>query len=328
MTILITGGAGYIGSHMVHALADTGEAVVVIDNLSTGFRWAIPDRVPLIVGDVGDGDLLGSLIREHKIDAIIHFAGSIVVPESVREPLRYYLNNTVKSRTLIEAAVKGGVRHFIFSSTAAVYGNPPKVPIGEDAATAPMSPYGSSKLMTEVMLRDAGEAHGLRHAILRYFNVAGADPEGRTGQSTAGATHLIKVAVEAAIGRRQQISVFGTDYPTPDGTCIRDYIHVSDLARAHSDALRYLRAGGESITLNCGYGRGFSVLEVIATVKAVSGVDFRVELAGRRPGDPAQIVAAADRARAVVGWRPQYDDLPTIVRHALAWERALGSRKN
>src|SRR3984885_4872670 len=244
MTILVTGGAGYIGSHMVHALVDAGESVVVLDNLSTGFQWAVPKVVPLVVGETGDQTLVAALIAQHGIDAIIHFAASIVVPDSVRDPLGYYRNNTVNSRALIETAVKGGVRHFIFSSTAAVYGNPARVPVREDDPTIPMSPYGSSKLMTEIMLRDAGAAHGLRHVILRYFNVAGADPLGRTGQSTKGATHLIKVAVETALGMRPQIEVFGTDYPTPDGTCIRDYIHVSDLVAAHSDALRYLRGGG------------------------------------------------------------------------------------
>ena len=327
MTILITGGAGYIGSHMVHELADAGERVVVIDNLSTGFRWALPQAVPFVVGDIGDTPLVTSIIKDHGVESIIHFAGSVVVPESVREPLRYYLNNTSKSRTLIETAVAGGVRHFIFSSTAAVYGNPQKLPIAEDAPLAPLSPYGSSKLMTEIMLRDAGEAHGLRHVILRYFNVAGADPKMRTGQSTAGATHLIKVAVETALGLRPKIDVYGTDYPTADGTCIRDYIHVSDLTRAHSDALRYLRNDGQSATLNCGYGRGFSVLEVIDTVKKVSGADFQVALAARRAGDPAQIVAAADRARNLLGWRPLLDDLEAIVTHALEWERALPARR-
>jgi UDP-glucose 4-epimerase len=263
------------------------------------------------------------LIAQHAVDAIVHFAASIVVPDSVSDPLGYYRNNTVNSRALIETAVKGGVRHFIFSSTAAVYGNPAKVPVDEDDATQPVSPYGSSKLMTEIMLRDAGRAHALGHVILRYFNVAGADPKLRTGQSTKGATHLIKVAVETALGRRDQMHVFGTDYPTPDGTCIRDYIHVTDLVRAHSDALAYLRGGGTSRTLNCGYGHGFSVLEVIEAVKQVAKVDFRVELGDRRPGDPAQIVAASNRIRSVLGWRPQFDDLATIVSHALAWEREL-----
>src|SRR5215510_1134269 len=283
MTVLVTGGAGYIGSHMVLALLDAGERVVVLDNLTTGFDWAVPEGVPLVIGETGDQTLVAALIAEHSVDAIIHFAASIVVPDSVADPLGYYRNNTVNSRSLIECAVKGGVRHFIFSSTAAVYGNPECVPVREDDATVPMSPYGWSKLMTEIMLRDAGAAHGLRYAILRYFNVAGADPCGRTGQSTQGATHLIKVAVETALGLRPQIEVFGTDYPTPDGTCIRDYIHVSDLVGAHSDALAYLRAGGASATFNCGYGRGFSVREVIETDKSISGEDFKVELAARRP---------------------------------------------
>jgi len=328
MTILVTGGAGYIGSHMVHALVDAGESVVVLDNLSTGFDWALPHGVPLIVGETGDEARVASVIADHGVDAIIHFAASIVVPDSVADPLGYYRNNTANSRTLMECAVKGGVRQFIFSSTAAVYGNPQHVPISEDDPTQPMSPYGSSKLMTEIMLRDAGIAHGLRYIILRYFNVAGADPQLRTGQSTKGATHLIKVAVETALGRRPKMQVFGTDYPTPDGTCIRDYIHVADLVRAHSDALRFLRDSGQSLTLNCGYGHGFSVLEVIETVKRISGVDFKVELAARRPGDPAQIVAQSDRARSILGWQPQFDDLVTIAQHALAWERKLMQRRN
>jgi len=326
MTILVTGGAGYIGSHMVHELVDAGEKVVVLDNLVTGFDWAVAEGVPLILGDTGDQALLGSLIAEHRVDAIIHFAASTVVPESVAEPLAYYRNNTVNSRALIETAVKGGVKYFIFSSTAAIYGNPERVPVEEDAPTVPMSPYGWSKLMTEIMLRDASHAHGLGYVVLRYFNVAGADPKLRTGQSTRHATHLIKVATEAALGQRPKVDVFGTDFPTPDGTGVRDYIHVSDLARAHSDALRHLRAGGESLTLNCGYGHGFSVLEVIDAVKRVSGVDFRVDLAPRRPGDPSQVVAAADKARALLGWRPQLDDLATIVAHALAWQKKLVTR--
>jgi UDP-glucose 4-epimerase len=321
MTVLVTGGAGYIGSHMVHALVDAGERVVVLDNLTTGFDWAVAKGAWLVVGDTGDPPRVAALIAEHRVDAVIHFAASIVVPDSVRDPLSYYRNNTVNSRALIETAVKAGVRHFIFSSTAAVYGNPERVPVREDDPTVPTSPYGSSKLMTEIMLRDAGAAHGLRYVILRYFNVAGADPLGRTGQSTNGATHLIKVAVETALGLRPKMEVFGTDYPTPDGTCIRDYIHVSDLVAAHSDALAYLRSGGNSVTLNCGYGHGFSVLEVIETVKRVAGVDFEVELAGRRAGDPAHTVAAADRARSTLNWQPHFDDLQTIVRHALAWER-------
>ena len=328
MTILVTGGAGYIGSHMIHALIEAGEDVVVLDNLSTGFKWAIPNGVPLIIGETGDETLVARLIAEHGVSAIIHFAASIVVPDSVSDPLGYYRNNTVNSRALIECAVKGGVEQFIFSSTAAVYGNPAKVPIIEDEAVAPMSPYGSSKLMTEIMLRDAGMAHGLDYVILRYFNVAGADPKLRTGQSTKGATHLIKVAVETALGKRAKMDVFGTDYPTPDGTCVRDYIHVADLVRAHSDALAYLRAGGRSVTLNCGYGHGFSVLDVIGAVKRVSGVDFRVDHAGPRPGDAVRIVAQSDRAKELLGWRPQFDDLATIVTHALAWERKLTTLQN
>jgi UDP-glucose 4-epimerase len=249
----------------------------------------------------------------------------VVVPDSVRDPLGYYRNNTANSRTLIEAAIASGVRRFIFSSTAAVYGNPAKVPVTEDAPLQPMSPYGTSKMMTEMMLRDAGAAHDLRHVILRYFNVAGADPKERTGQSTRGATHLIKVAVEAATGKRPHVEVYGTDYPTTDGTCIRDYIHVTDLVRAHCDALRYLRADNPSVTLNCGYGRGFSVLQVIDAVKRISGVDFTVKLGDRRPGDPTQIVAACDQARKLLGWKPELDDLATIVSHALAWERRLAA---
>ena len=328
MSILVTGGAGYIGSHMVHVLVEEGESVVVLDNLSTGFRWALPHDVPLVIGETGDETLLPRLIREHEISAIIHFAASIVVPDSVADPLGYYRNNTANSRTLIEWAVRGSVKQFIFSSSAAVYGNPAKVPVSEDDAVAPISPYGSSKLMTEIMLRDASIAHGLDYVILRYFNVAGADPSLRTGQSTKGATHLIKVAVETALGKRAKMDVFGTDYPTPDGSCIRDYIHVTDLVRAHADALAYLRRGGRSATLNCGYGHGFSVLEVIDTVKRVSGVDFRVDRVGRRPGDPASIVAQSDRARELLGWQPQFDDLATIVTHAFAWERKLGTLQN
>jgi UDP-glucose 4-epimerase len=323
MSILVTGGAGYIGSHMVHDLADAGERVVVLDNLSTGFDWAIPNGLPLVVGDTGDQNLVGQILREHEVQSIIHFAAAAIVPDSVRDPLGYYKNNTVSSRALIEAAIKNGVHQFIFSSTCAIYGNPAQVPVTEDTIAAPISPYGSSKLMTEIMLRDARTAHGLSHVILRYFNVAGADPRCRTGQSTKNATHLIKVAAEAALGLRPKLYIYGADYPTPDGTCIRDYIHVSDLVRAHSDALHYLRAGGASVTLNCGYGHGFSVREVFEMVKRVSGVDFKVEIAPRRPGDPAQVVAASERARAALGWKPQYDDLATIVGHALAWEQRL-----
>jgi UDP-glucose 4-epimerase len=327
MTVLVTGGAGYIGSHMVHGLLDAGERVVVLDNLSTGFDWAVAAGAPLFIGGSGDQALVGKIIRDHDVDAIIHFAASIVVPDSVRDPLGYYRNNTVNSRALIECAIEHGVRAFIFSSTAAVYGNPVEIPVREDAPTTPISPYGWSKLMTEIMLRDASSAHGLSHVILRYFNVAGADPQGRTGQSTAGATHLIKVAVETALGLRDELNVFGTDYPTPDGTCIRDYIHVADLVLAHGAALRALRAGKPSTTLNCGYGHGYSVNEVIDTVKRVSGVDFKVKKAPPRAGDAAMIVAETAQIRQTLAWQPQYDDLAIIVRDALAWERKLAQRR-
>src|SRR6266545_7477326 len=323
MTILVTGGGGYIGSHMVHTLADAGEPVVVIDDLSTGFRSALPKSTALFVGDVGNETLVAELITTHGVTEIIHFAASIVVPESVRDPLGYYRNNTMNARALLEVAVKTGVRHFIFSSTAAVYGNPARVPVAENAPLTPMSPYGSSKLMTEIMLGDVAAAHGLKYVVLRYFNVAGADPQLRTGQSTVGATHLIKVAVETALGLRPQMDVYGTDYDTPDGTCIRDYIHVSDLARAHFDALAHLRRGGASDTFNCGYGHGYSVLDVIGAVKRASGRDFALRLSARRPGVPASIVADARRIRAQLNWTPQFDNLDTIVAHALAWERKL-----
>ncbi|HQS10405.1 MAG TPA: UDP-glucose 4-epimerase GalE [Xanthobacteraceae bacterium] len=328
MAILVTGGAGYIGSHMVLALLDAGEAVVVLDDLSTGFRWAVPDAAVFVQGDVSDGPLVTQTVRQHGIDAVIHFAARIVVPESVADPLGYYLANTVKTRALLEAVVAAGVPHFIFSSTAAVYGMVGTDPVDEHAALNPISPYGRSKLMSEWMMRDAGAAFPLHYVALRYFNVAGADPQGRSGQSTAGATHLIKVACEAALGKRPGLHVFGTDYETPDGTCLRDYIHVSDLAAAHLDALAHLRSGGESGIFNCGYGRGYSVLEVVETVKAVSGVDFPVTYSPRRAGDPAAIVAASDRIQAQLGWAPKLDDLPTIVAHALDWERSLAQRRN
>ena len=323
MPILVTGGAGYIGSHMVLELLDAGEKVVVLDDLSTGFASAVHDGATFIRGDAGDPALVLRLIAEHAINAIAHFAAKIVVSESTSDPLGYYLGNTVKSRNLIEAAVRGGVRHIIFSSTAAVYGNPRTNPVGEDAPLDPLSPYGRSKLMTEWMLEDAGRAHDLRHISLRYFNVAGADPQGRAGQSTARASHLIKAAVQAALGARSHLEVFGTDYPTKDGSCLRDYIQVTDLARAHLAALAHLRDGGESLTLNCGYGSGFSVLEVVEMVKRVSDRDFEVRLAPRRPGDPAAIIAKAGRVRAELGWIPRHDDLREIVAQALAWERKL-----
>jgi UDP-glucose 4-epimerase len=323
MAVLVTGGAGYIGSHMVYALIDAGEEVVVLDNLSTGFWWAISPQARLVEGDIGDAAFLAQIMRETKFDAVIHFAGSIVVPESVADPLGYYLNNTVKTRSLIAAAVAAEIPRFVFSSTAAVYGNPSVNPVSEDAVLNPMSPYGRSKLMSEWMLRDTHAAHGLQFAALRYFNVAGADPKGRTGQSTPRATHLIKVACQTALGQRDHLDVFGTDYPTPDGTCVRDYIHVSDLVAAHLDALRYLRAGGESGIFNCGYGRGFSVLEVARAVERASGRQLDLRLTERRAGDPAAIVAGADRARPILGWTPQHDDLDGIVTSALAWENHL-----
>jgi UDP-glucose 4-epimerase len=323
MSVLVTGGAGYIGSHMVIELLDAEERVVVLDDLSTGFPRAVPEGVPLIVGDSGDQPLVSRLLRQYDVEAIIHFAGSLIVPDSVRNPLAYYRNNTVNTRALIETAVSCGVKSFVFSSTCAVYGSPTKIPVAEDSPTLPMSPYGSSKLMSEIILRDASQAHNLNYVSLRYFNVAGADPKGRAGQSTKNATQLIKVAVEAALGLRTHVEIFGNDYPTPDGTCIRDYIHVSDLCRAHLDALHYLRSGGQSMTLNSGYGRGFSVREVLDTVKRVSGVDFPVVNARRRPGDPAQIVAETKRIRQTLGWQPRFDDLPTIVAQALSWERTF-----
>jgi UDP-glucose 4-epimerase len=326
MTILVTGGAGYIGSHMALALADRGEDVVVLDNLSTGLRWAVPPAAELVEGDIGDEVLLDGLMRSRRFDAVVHFAGSIVVPESVRDPLAYYLNNTVKSRALLAATVRAGIPRFIFSSTAAVYGNPVSQPVYEDDLPSPISPYGSSKLMTEWMLRDVHAAHGLQYVALRYFNVAGADPQGRTGQSTPRATHLIKVACQAALGQRDGLEVFGTDYPTPDGTCLRDYIHVSDLAAAHVDALAHLRRGGESGIFNCGYGKGYSVLEVIRAVERVTGAPLPVSHGPRRAGDPAAIVAGASRVRDMLGWKPRYENLDFIVETALAWERRLGQR--
>ena len=327
MAILVTGGAGYIGSHMVWALLDAGEEVVVIDRLSTGFDWAVAPEAKLVVGDIADTDLVTRILREHGIDAIIHFAGSVVVPESVADPLAYYDNNTARSRTLIEAAVTSGVKHFIFSSTAAVYGTVGADPVTEDEPRNPDSPYGMSKLMTEIILGDVARAHDFRFTALRYFNVAGADPKGRTGQSTAGATHLIKVASEAALGKRDGIEVFGTDYPTPDGTCIRDYIHVTDLANVHLLALNRLRGGGDSLIANCGYGRGYSVLEVLDCVQRVTGRPLPISYGPRRPGDAVAVVANADLARSAFGWQPRHDDLEEIVSSALAWEDGL-SRRN
>ena len=327
LPVLVTGGAGYIGSHAVLALLDSGWPVVVIDNLSTGFEWAVPEGVPFARGDIADQDLVGRLIADHGIGAIIHFAGSIIVPESVENPLKYYENNTAKTRSLLECAVRGGVRHFLFSSTAATYGIPERVPIDEQTRTQPINPYGWSKLMTERMLADVALAHPLNFCALRYFNVAGADPKGRSGQSTAGATHLIKVAVQAATGKRDHVSVFGTDYDTPDGTGVRDYIHVSDLADAHVFALEKLIADpGSSHILNCGYGHGFSVLEVLDAVDRVTNLSIERRLEPRRAGDPDSLVADNKAILATLPWRPRHDDLETIVRHALAWEHKLADR--
>jgi UDP-glucose 4-epimerase len=323
MTVLVTGGAGYIGSHTAHALVDAGESVVVIDNLSTGFSDFVPEGVPLVIGDTGEENLVEGVIAQHRVESIIHFAGSVVVPDSMRDPLLYYRNNTMTTRSLLNAAVRTGVNRFIFSSTAAVYGNPDQVPVPETAPTRPLSPYGSSKLMTEIMLHDVASAHNMGYIVLRYFNVAGADPQGRIGLATAGATHLLKIAVEAATGQRAKIDVFGMDYPTPDGSCIRDFIHVSDLAEAHRAALSYLRSGGASATLNCGYGRGYSVLETIEAVRRISGRNFAVQYAPRRAGDIMTMVADVSRIRATLDWTPQYDDLETIALHALAWEEKL-----
>jgi UDP-glucose 4-epimerase len=309
MPVLVTGGAGYIGSHAVLALTDLGEQVVVLDDLSTGTRKAVPASARLIVGDVGDSALVQRVIAEHRIEDVIHFAAKLIVPDSVADPLGYYFANTVKSRALFAAAIGAGAKRIVFSSTAAVYGMPAENPVAEDAPTVPISPYGSSKLMT-----------------LRYFNVAGADPDGRSGQNSPVSTHLIKVASEVALGKRQDLEIFGNDYPTPDGTCIRDYIHVTDLAAAHVDALRHLRAGGQNLTLNCGYGLGYSVLDVVEAVKKVSGSNFPVRMSPRRPGDPAAIVARAERIRDELGWQPRYDDLALIVAHALAWERTIPAK--
>jgi len=321
--ILVTGGAGYIGSHMTLALMAAGERPVVIDNLSTGFRSAVPRDVPFYQGSSGDPGLVGDVLRRHHVGAIIHFAASIVVPDSVADPLAYYDNNTVNSRALIACAVEHGIPHIVFSSTAAVYGEPRVLPIDEDQPLDPINPYGRSKLMVEWMLQDTAKTAPLSYAALRYFNVAGADPDGRTGQSSAIATHLIKIAVQAALGKRDGIDVFGTDYPTADGSCIRDYVHVSDLVQAHLDALRYLRGGGASLACNIGYASGHSVIDVIDVVKRVSNTDFPVRIKPRRAGDPASLVASNARAIDTLGWTPRFADIATIVRHALAWERTL-----
>jgi UDP-glucose 4-epimerase len=327
MSVLVTGGAGYIGGHMALGLLDAGETVVVLDNLSTGFAWAVPEGAKLVVGDSGDTELVGRLIKEHAIDAIAHFAAKIVVPDSVRDPLGYYLNNVSNARALIEAAVNGGVKTFIFSSTAAVYGETGAEPVAEETMLAPISPYGRSKLMVEWMLEDTSRAYDFRYVALRYFNVAGADPKGRLGQSTPNATHLIKRAVQTALGLHPKMEVFGEDYATRDGTCVRDYIQVTDLIDAHLSALAYLRAGGSSVVCNCGYGHGETVKEVIEVAKRVSGIDFPVVVSRRRAGDPAAIVAKSDRARSVLGWKPTRDNLDEMVRQALDWERRLHNRR-
>lgn len=325
--VLVTGGAGYIGSHAVLALKDAGFPVVVVDNLVTGFRWAVPADVPFYEGDIADDGLIDRICGEQGIRAIMHFAGSVVVPESVTNPLKYYHNNTAKSRALIESAVRNKVSHFIFSSTAAVYGVPDRTPVAEDFPTVPINPYGASKLMTEVMLRDCAAAYPLNYGALRYFNVAGADPQGRTGQSTKDATHLIKVAVEAALGKRGAISVMGTDYPTPDGTGVRDYIHVTDLTEAHVLVLRRLiEAPAESLLFNCGYNRGFSVLEVLDAVERVSGNRIERIMAPRRAGDPAALVADNRKITEAFTWQPRHGNLDHIVRTALDWERGLADR--
>lgn len=327
MTILVTGGAGYIGSHMVWALLDAGEKVVVVDRLSTGFRWAVAPQARFYLGDIGDTPFMEKVFRENDIEAVIHFAGSAIVPESIREPLSYYDNNTCKTRALISATLNAGVQNFIFSSTAAVYGpRETAEPVLEDAALAPQSPYGLSKLMSEMMLRDTAVAHDFRYVALRYFNVAGADPQGRAGQSTSGATHLIKVACEAALGRRADITIYGTDYPTHDGTGVRDYIHVTDLVDAHLKALSYLRQGNRSLVANCGYGTGYSVLDVLNMVTRVGGRAFRINAAERRPGDAASVVADSTLAQQVLSWTPKHNCLETIVSSCLAWEEQLASK--
>jgi UDP-glucose 4-epimerase len=323
VSILITGGAGYIGSHMAHRLVELGEAVVVLDNLSTGVEKNLPKHIPFIRGDVGDAALVSGMIAKHNIDSVIHFAGSVVVPDSVEHPLEYYANNTAAARTLIDVCVQHGVPHFLFSSTAAVYGVPPSVPVSEEGPTVPVSPYGRSKLMTEWILCDAAAAHGLRFGILRYFNVAGADPAGRTGQSTPRATHLIKRACQVATGQVDKLTIFGVDYQTPDGTGVRDYIHVSDLVDIHEKVLTHLRAGEQSMLLNCGYGKGFSVRDVISAVERISGQPIPVELADRRPGDLPVVIANTGKLTDTLAWTPKYADLDLIVRTALNWEMRI-----
>ena len=324
LPVLVTGGAGYIGSHAVLALKEAGWTVSVIDDLSTGSRRAVPDDVPFYLGSVADGAVLERALKEQSIEAIMHFAGSIVVPESIERPLFYYQNNTIATHALLSTALDFGVKHIIFSSTAAVYGSPENVPVAEDDPTNPINPYGASKLMTEWMLRDAAAAHPFNYGVLRYFNVAGADPQGRSGQRGKGSTHLVKVAVEAALGKREYVAVYGTDYPTPDGTCIRDYIHVADLAAAHVRALEWLiERPGENLLLNCGYGRGLSVLEVLDAVDKASKAPIQRRMEGRRAGDPAVLVSSNSRIMNTLDWRPAFANIDHIVEHALDWERKL-----
>ncbi len=325
-TVLVTGGAGYIGSHALLALRSAGANLVVLDDLSTGNTWAVPEGVPLVVGDVGDPDLVAATLSDNGVDAVMHFAGSIVVPESVSDPLKYYHNNTANSRTLIEVCVRSGVRNFLFSSTAAVYGMPEIIPIEEDAVKQPINPYGASKLMTEKMLADTSHAHDFRFAVLRYFNVAGADPQGRIGQTSKESTHLIKIAAETVVGLREKMSIYGDDYETHDGTCIRDYIHVADLADAHAQVLAHLMGSNQNLTVNCGYGRGYSVREVLDAVERVTGEKLNYDIAPRRAGDPPELISSNQRIRDLVGWKPSYDDLDTIVRSAIDWERGLLAR--
>ncbi len=328
MAVLVTGGAGYIGSHMVLALCDGGQDVVVLDNMSTGVRANVDTRAAFVKGDIADKALVARILDEHNVDVVVHFAGSIIVPDSVADPLEYYSNNTAKTRDLLAACVGADIRNFIFSSTAAVYGIPQENPVFEDAPLNPISPYGTSKLMTEWMLRDTSFAHDFRYVALRYFNVAGADPQGRSGQSTPKATHLIKVASEVATGQRAFMEIYGRDYDTQDGTCIRDYIHVNDLIDAHVRALGYLRAGGKSVQLNCGYGEGYSVLDVISAVERANGQGFDVRDSERRAGDPPALIAGAEKIKSVLGWQPKYADIDTIVAHAFKWEQKIAQERD
>ena len=323
MTVLVTGGAGYIGGHMVLGLLDAGEEPVVIDDMSNGVSWAVPHGVPLILGDSGDYETVTRVIKNYKVDAVIHFAARLITPQFYDDPLEYYHANTIKSCALLSAVQNLGIKHFIFSSTAAVYGNPPMNPVPESAPLAPISPYGRSKLMTETMLRDVASHRDLRFVALRYFNVAGADPGGRYGQSSTKTTLLVQIAAQVALGVRPYIEIYGNDYPTADGTCVRDYIHVTDLINAHLTALRHLRSGGENLVANCGYGRGYSVKEVLDTTEKVSGRSFERRVSARRRGDAVEVVAEANLIREELGWRPRYDDLATIVEHALRWEEKL-----